>query len=778
MAALLGFLLLGVVGDVSTLRAEGFRAAWRGSMSWTSDAISTDTVASEGTLLPHEFQQVAPGYRFSVGLRTNGTLFAWGNVPREFPHHLGGVRSVEIAGYSGLALLENGGVVPLGIDFKPQPALSNVAEIAGAWSGALFRRLDGTLAAWGLEVVEPASPPPVQDAVAIGLHGTLAAALREDGTVMAWDFVSGEVIAVPDSFRGVVQIHLGAGGLYGLRSDGSVAGWGSVAAQIPGDLKGVTSLATGDAFVLALREDGTVVAWGTDDHGLNQVPAGLSRVVAVAASGIGAYAVQADGTVVSWGGAAPLADILSRGVSRIVTDPETDVLISLGRPVDPVITKQPSSQSAHAFQGVRFEVDVTGFGLTYQWRQGQTPIQGATNRVYRIGGLQVGGDSAEFNDYSVTVVNPVGQRVVSDRVRLDVAGTILPGTVVEWGPAGMEPRWVPESIHGRVITADTGAALTAALLSDGSVQSWSTGGALIRRPVPGALRPDFVAAGGTYGLEWSGDGRVASWAPSGRRLHAFRVTGITALSSAEDRVGFLDERGVAWRWNPRSDPASAVVYPVSGCRAVAAARFGIAMLRSDGTVLVEGAQSPLLQPPAGLTNVVALAAGAWHVVALRADGTVVAWVGEEAADVAVPSGLSGVVAITAGDHHTLALRGDGTLVGWGRVATPGKDPGTILWQTYRVPSELRDVSSISAGGVWSSAVLGGAAPPRMDCENVRGVLSAVWHAGASPAVLESAEHLDASRWTVLPDASIREGRWRRTPIPATHAQRFFRLAAP
>lgn len=70
--------------------------------------------------------------------------------------------------------------------------------------------------------------------------------------------------------------------------------------------------------------------------------------------------------------------------------------------------------------------------------------------------------------------------------------------------------------------------------------------------------------------------------------------------------------------------------------------------------------------PVGLDNVIKIAAGTTHSLALRSDGTVVAWGTDYAGDNAfVPDDLSGVVAIAAGHNHNLALRGDGTVVAWG-----------------------------------------------------------------------------------------------------------------
>jgi alpha-tubulin suppressor-like RCC1 family protein len=90
--------------------------------------------------------------------------------------------------------------------------------------------------------------------------------------------------------------------------------------------------------------------------------------------------------------------------------------------------------------------------------------------------------------------------------------------------------------------------------------------------------------------------------------------------------------------------------------------------------------------PPGLTNVVAVAAGLDHLLALREDGTVVAW-GKDSGygETHVPSGLSNVIAISAGWLFSVALRSDGTVITWGH--------GTTV-----PPRGLTNVVAISAGG--------------------------------------------------------------------------------
>ena len=52
-------------------------------------------------------------------------------------------------------------------------------------------------------------------------------------------------------------------------------------------------------------------------------------------------------------------------------------------------------------------------------------------------------------------------------------------------------------------------------------------------------------------------------------------------------------------------------------------------------------------------------------LALKSDGTVVAWGLNNKGQTKVPEDLKSVVAIAAGSDHSLALKSDGTVVAWG-----------------------------------------------------------------------------------------------------------------
>jgi len=106
---------------------------------------------------------------------------------------------------------------------------------------------------------------------------------------------------------------------------------------------------------------------------------------------------------------------------------------------------------------------------------------------------------------------------------------------------------------------------------------------------------------------------------------------------------------------------------------------------------------PVLIDGQALSNVVALASGDSHNLALRRDGTVVAW-GNGAT--LVPAGLSNVTAIAAAEHESLALKRDGTVVAWG---------ANYSGQTS-VPVGLSNVVTIASAMDFDLAVTTGSVP--------------------------------------------------------------------
>ncbi len=118
----------------------------------------------------------------------------------------------------------------------------------------------------------------------------------------------------------------------------------------------------------------------------------------------------------------------------------------------------------------------------------------------------------------------------------------------------------------------------------------------------------------------------------------------------------------------------------------------------------------------GIYNVVAVAAGRMHSVALRQDGTVWAWGNNKygqlgdgtITDSSTPVqvfGLKDVIAITAGYRHVAALKKDGTVWAWGsnHSGQLGQE-GSRSFLTPIQVTELKGVTAISAGSFQTAAL--------------------------------------------------------------------------
>jgi hypothetical protein len=97
---------------------------------------------------------------------------------------------------------------------------------------------------------------------------------------------------------------------------------------------------------------------------------------------------------------------------------------------------------------------------------------------------------------------------------------------------------------------------------------------------------------------------------------------------------------------------------------VAAGWYHTVGLKFDGTVVAVGDSTFGRCNVGGWTDIVQVAAGGYHTVGLKSDGTVVA-VGRETAGQINVGGWTDIVQVAAGEYYTVGLKSDGTVVAVG-----------------------------------------------------------------------------------------------------------------
>lgn len=386
-------------------------------------------------------------------------------------------------------------------------------------------------------------------------------------------------------------------------------------------------------------------------------------------------------------------------------------------------------------------------------------------------------------DLELNLDNTTTTNCVITLVQTPSAAAAGPHTAFEWGAYNFGGGLVPPGLTNVAeIAAGPGDAL--ALRRDGTVAAWGANNNTLTNVPAGLTNAIAVAAGVYHNLALRNDGTVAWWGttaadntpPSG-------LSNVVAICAGYNRSLALRSDGTVIGWG-YGFPGGATNPPpgLSNVVAIATGQNGTESavnlaLRRDGSVVGWVNVSPetnsvsyVTNLPTGLTNVIAVAAGGQHLLALKDNGTVVAWGNNGNGQTNVPPGLSNIVAVAGGNSFSLALRRDGTVIAW----------GDTTYNETTIPAGLSNVIGIAGGGN-NALVLIGNAPPQEHAT----LASAQWTNGlfsvATPSecgrvyALEYTLSLTAPNWTPLPLVAGTGGLLTLSDATAAAGQRFYRV---
>jgi cyclophilin family peptidyl-prolyl cis-trans isomerase len=245
-------------------------------------------------------------------------------------------------GYFFVGLRSNGTVVAWGRNYEGQcnvPAdLKDVVQVIAKGESTLALKSDGTVVGWGDSWMVRNIPSSLSKVVSLATTGGLVVALTSDGKVIEWD---PEMINdVPAGLSDVVQIGVGCGNwssvtgshadvpaTVALQANGKVVVWkqrryidevnkgfngsSSLVENFPKNgLSNIVKISTsGEDWAVALRSDGTVYQWGNTrapilwDGSIQEqfanFPTNATSITNVVAGTSGAFLFKSDGAILT-----------------------------------------------------------------------------------------------------------------------------------------------------------------------------------------------------------------------------------------------------------------------------------------------------------------------------------------------------------------------------------------------------------------------------------------------------------------------------------------------
>jgi parallel beta-helix repeat protein len=429
-----------------------------------------------------------------------------------------------------------------------------------------------------------------------------------------------------------------------------------------------------------------------------------------------------------------LGTVTSASVSLVVTSsPPRFVVQPAGPP------------SGFLFAGSSFTLNAVARGsepIAYQWRRSNTNLPGMTNSSLALSNVT----SASNGSYSVMASNAFGS-ATSVSVAISVLGSppvftqqpasieVLEGSTVTLNSlaSGTTPLSYQWKFYGTNLPGQTNRQLTLTSVTlaqagpyyvTASNSVGSTNSAVAQLTVNQSviitqpLTNQVVNLGATVSLALgvSSTGPVNySWQFNGQPIPG--TNSVLVLSNVQpaqsgfyrvtvaNQYGSLDSTGRVSVFGPPSaviawgDNSAGQIGGLSNLNdvvAIAGGDYHTLALRRSGTLVAWGYNgNEQTNIPTIQLRFVSIAAGAEHNLAITEAGDVVAWGRNDSGQCNVPATVGPAVSVAAGDAHSITLRASGTVAAWG---------DNSLGQTS-VPFGLSNVRAIAAGRQHNLALL-------------------------------------------------------------------------
>ena len=473
---------------------------------------------------------------------------------------------------------------------------------------------------------------------AVSAGGVHTCGLRTDGTVACWGSNPSGAATPPDGT--FTQVSAGGGYTCGLRTDGTVACWGSGGGDPPDGT--FAQVSAGMWYACGVRTDGTVACWGRNQSGQATPPDGT--FTQVSAGSQHACGVRTDGTIACWGSN-------SHGQAR---PPDgTFAQVSAG-----FISFGVSSHTC----GLRTDSTVACWGAYGNY--GARPPDGTFAQVsaggeYTCGVKTDGTVACRGDDEYGRATPPDGTFTQVSAGSAHTCGVRIDGTVACWGSNSHGQATPPDGTFAQVsvgYNSHSKISHTCVVRGDGTVTCWGYDRFGQATPPDGAFAQ--VSSGWDYTCGVRTDGTVACWGDDEYGQATPPDGTFTQVSAGSVHTCGLRTDGTVACWGYNSDGRAT---PPDGTFVQVSA--GSCGVRTDGTIACwgrnQGGQSwvPLDGTFAQIST------SGWYPCGVRTDGTVACWGSNSSGATTPPSGT--FTQVSTGWDYTCGVKTDGTVACWG-----------------------------------------------------------------------------------------------------------------